>query len=141
MDEYNEILQELKTDPIAKAVIKKYYGQPLDVIYYRIEYEYAKYTSTLLFPNNIVLFYPSYKEYKAKNIYYSTLEEYMISKGESYIYYSGLFINLSTNNKYILSKPIRYTLGEEIPKTLVELEDQFRFDEDKINIQRIRNKQ
>lgn len=62
MSEYDRILEELNTDCIANYVISCNYGKPIEEIYYRIQEEYIKHTSTEWFSGDLVLLYPSIKE-------------------------------------------------------------------------------
>jgi hypothetical protein len=121
MTEYDEILKDMCTSPIARQVIEANYGKPLDDIYYKIQYEEMKHTSTTWFPGDIVLLYPNIKELKANKIH-SSVSDSLIHKGSYYINYSGLLIDYTTKSKYVLGKPLKFELGDITPYTIGELE-------------------
>ena len=123
MDEYNRILEELATDVIARVVIKNNYGKPINKIYELIQLEYTKHTSSTWFNGDIVLVYPSVVETKSKK-YYETIHGVYIGMNASYINYHALLINVTNGCKYVLERPLRFELHEDVPKSITDLEKQ-----------------
>ena len=136
MDEYNRILKELNTDSIAKKVIEKNYGKSIDEIYNLIQMEYIKYTSHNWFNGDVVLTYPSIKETKSKK-YYETMYGAIIGINVLYINYNVLLINLSNKTKYVLERPLRFELSDNIPYSILDLEELERITDKNIPIKRV----
>jgi hypothetical protein len=139
MDEYDRILDELNTDYIANDIIQRYYGKPLDEIYARIQEAYIEHTSYNWFSGDIVLLYPSFSERHAIKPY-STVTNAYINKNQTYINYHALLINKSNNTKYVLKHSLKFELGDELPHTIVELEDLERNTGNEITIRKVLSK-
>ena len=122
MEEYNRMLRELNTDAIASSVIKKNYGEPIDKIYDLIQMEYIKHTSCSWFSGDVVLLYPSIKEVRSKK-YYETIHENYIDINSLYINYHALLVNVTSGSKYVLEKPLRFELNDNLPKNIIDLEE------------------
>lgn len=122
MDEYNRILEELATDAIARYVIKNNYGKPINKIYELIQLEYTKHTSSTWFNGDIVLVYPRTRESKSKK-YYETIHGVYIGINSAYINYHALLVNVTNGCKYVLERPLRFELHEDVPKCINDLEE------------------
>ena len=94
MDEYDRILNEFNTDPIANFVISNNYGKDIEDIYELIEEEYYRNISEYIFPGEKVLLYPSIKETRSKKRYYTTFNEASIG-------INSLYIKIYLNSNFI----------------------------------------
>lgn len=137
MSEYDRILEELNTDCIANYVISCNYGKTIEEIYYRIQEEYIKHTSTEWFSGDLVLLYPSIKERHATR-FYTTFYESCINKGSAYINYNALLINLTRGTKYILKPSLKFEPGDVTPANILELEELERSTERNIQLKRVK---
>ena len=138
MDEYDRILNEFNTDPIANFVISNNYGKDIEDIYELIEEEYYRNISEYIFPGEKVLLYPSIKETRSKKRYYTTFNEASIGINSLYINYHALMINIDRNTKYVLKRALKFELGEDIPYNINELERMAIEKDKEINIRRVR---
>ena len=123
MIEYDNLLNELRTDFIANYVIDKNYGKDIEEIYYLIQFEYEKYTSYYTLPGSRILLYPSITERHARKNYFTTFDETPIYKGSAYINYNALLIDIDNKNKYLIKRPLRFELGSDIPNDIIELDE------------------
>ena len=139
MDEYDRILDELNTDYIANEIIERYYGKPLDEIYERIQEAYINHTSYNWLYGDIVLLFPSIHERTAAKPYDSIHNAY-IAKGQTYINYNALLIDKTRNTKYVLRKSLKFELSDELPHSIIELEDLERHTGYEISIRRVLSK-
>ena len=140
MNDYDLLLNDLRTDIIANSVIDKNYGKSIEEIYYLIQLEYEKYTSNYCLPGSIILLYPSIKERHAMKNYYSTFDAAPIHKGSLYVNYHALFIDLVLKHKYILKKPLIFELGSDIPTNIIELDEICRNYNYELPLMRVRKK-
>lgn len=136
MKKYDKMLSELNTDVIADRVIKNNYGKPIYDIYNMIQLEYIKHTSYNWFNGDIVLVYPSIKETKSKK-HYDSMHGAYISLNSLYINYHALLVNITNGNRYVLTKPLRFELGDNLPMNISDLEELERTTGIDISIRRV----
>lgn len=122
MEDYNEMIKELNTDPIANSVIKNNQEKSFEEIDFLIQYEYLKHTSHKWLPDDVVMVYPNIREMKSRK-HYETIYGVSINKGTVYISYQALLVNISNGSKYVLKKPLRFEIGDNLPKHVDELEE------------------
>ena len=139
MDEYNRILKELNTDYIAGSVIEKNYGKSIDDIYNLIQMAYIDYTSYNWFSGDVIFVYPKINEVKARKPY-TTIYGAHIGLSSLYINYQALLVNVSKKTKYVLKKPLRFEIGDDLPTNILELEDLERKADIQIPIMRLNRK-
>ena len=120
--EYDMMAKDLCTDELAESVVDNNYGKSIEELSYLIELERAKYESTIWFPGDKILIYPSIKTLKAKKFYESPYGK-IISPEETYINYRALLINENKASKYVFSKPLRFEVHDELPTNISELEE------------------
>ena len=121
MEDYNEILRDLNTDCIARSVIKKNNNKDIDKIYNLIQMEYIKHTSHRWFDGDIVLVYPNIRETRSKK-HYETVHGVYIGENTLYVNYHALLVNISNGSKYVLKKPLKFELGDNLPMCIDDLE-------------------
>ena len=139
MKEYDRILDELNTDYIANNIIQRYYGRPLDEIYGRIQQAYTEHTSYNWFSGDLILLYPSIHERIASKPYDSIHNSY-IANGQTYINYNALLVDKTRNTKYVLRRSLKFELSDELPHTIIELEDLERNTGNEITIKKVLSK-
>ena len=118
MKEYNKKLIE----EIANKVIRNNPNKSEDELECLMQLEYIKNTSQNWLNGDIVLVYPSIKEVKS-NKEYDTIHGAHISINSKYINYHALLINLHKGYKYVLQKPLRFELSDDLPKNISDLEE------------------
>ena len=139
MEEYNRTLDELNTDYIANYIIQNNYGKPIEHIYELIQDAYAMHTSYNWFSGDVVIVYPSITERHAARPYYSITKAH-IGKNQVYVNYNALLVNITSRTKYVLKHSLRFETGEELPETIIELEDLERNTGNEISIKRVISK-
>ena len=136
MVEYDKLLRELDTDIIANRVIRANYGKPIYDIYNMIQLKYIKHTSYNWFNGDIVLVYPSIKEVRSKK-HYDSMHGAYIGLNSLYINYHALLVNITNGNRYVLTKPLRFELGDNLPMNISDLEELERTTGVDISIRRV----
>ena len=101
-----------------------------------IQLEYIKHTSYNWFNGDIVLVYPSIKETKSKK-HYDSMHGAYISLNSLYINYHALLVNITNGNRYVLTKPLRFELGDNLPMNISDLEELERTTGIDISIRRV----
>lgn len=109
LQEYIKILDNLKTNRISKKIVEAE----------------AEITSNFLFPWDLVLVYPRIKEQRSRIYRTCDFSGGIITPGSFYISYNPLLENLSTDNYYILKRPLIVELGylDRLPSNIGELEE------------------
>ncbi len=121
---YFSYLASLETSKIAKNIIERYEGEPIDVIYNKILQAEEDITSQVIFPGQMVIFYPNIKERKAKDYITCDFSAGIIYPGSIYISYRPLLDNLTTKETYVLKRTIKVETGHytDLPTTIQEFE-------------------
>jgi hypothetical protein len=85
----------------------------------------AKNTSTVIFPGDIVLFYPRIREIKTDKNITCDIQGSVIFTGSYYLEYRLFLDNITKKKRYILEKSIKTELGyrDILPTNLHELEE------------------
>ena len=96
-------------------------------------------TDYIWFSGDIVLLYPSFQERKAAKPYNSIHNAY-IAKGQTYINYNALLVDKTRNTKYVLRRSLKFELSDELPHTIIELEDLERHTDNEITIKKVLSK-
>ena len=104
---YKKELKQLAIDRLSKKIINNNIGKSIKEITYKLESIYYDNTSIYTFPSDIVLFYPSLKEYRASKNMICHVTGSEIKKGSFYYSYRALLENISNNHIYVLDKTIR----------------------------------
>ena len=125
LQEYIKILDNLKTNRISKKIVEEMQGLPISEICRQIEEAEAEVTSNLLFRGDLVLVYPRIKEQRSRTYRTCDFSGGIITPGSFYISYNPLLENLSTDNHYILKRPLIVELGylDRLPSNIGELEE------------------
>ena len=118
MEDYSE----LSDSYIAKRVIKENDGISIEKMNDLIETEILKNTSHKWFNGKVVIIYPKIKETRSKKRY-STIHGVNIDVNSRYINYQALLVNIDDGNKYVLKKPLRFEIGDDIPICIDDLEE------------------
>lgn len=121
---YKEELKQLAIDRLSKKIINSNMGKSIKEIAYKLESVYYENTSIYTFPNDIVLFYPSIKEYRASNNIICHVTGSEIRKGSYYYSYRPLLENISDGHIYVLDKAIKSENTEDdfFPLTIKEFD-------------------
>lgn len=124
IEQYFKILKELQDNRLSKKVIENLKGQPIDKIYRELIKKEEEIRSHSLFPGSLVVVYPNIKEMKSKNFKTCDFSGAIISPGSIYISYRPLLDNMTTNERYVLSRTINVEIGyrSELPINIHELE-------------------
>jgi len=121
---YYEYYESLKSSKFTKELVEDLFGEPISTIWQEVCEEEQKYTSMMLFPGDIVMFYPNIKEQKARKIITCDFSAGIIYPGSIYVNYRPLIANISTGERYVLSRTIKVEMGyhHELPTTIQEFE-------------------
>ena len=124
IEEYFNILRELQDNRLSKKVIENLKGEPIDKIYRELMKASEEIRSHSLFPGSLVVVYPNIKEMRSKTFKICDFSGAVISPGSIYTSYRPLFDNMTTNERYILSRTIKVEIGyrNELPTNIHELE-------------------
>ena len=124
IEEYFNILMELQDNRLSKKVIENLKGEPIDKIYRELMKAEEEVRSHSLFPGSLVVVYPNIKEMRSKSFKICDFSGAVISPGSIYASYRPLFENMTTNERYILSRTIKVEIGyrNELPTNIHELE-------------------
>lgn len=124
IEEYFNILRELQDNRLSKKVIENLKGEPIDKIYRELMKASEEIRSHSLFPGSLVVVYPNIKEMRSKNFKICDFSGAVISPGSIYTSYRPLLDNMTTNERYILSRTIKVEIGyrNELPTNIHELE-------------------
>lgn len=125
LEEYYKELKGLKTNRITRSIVESLEGKPLEYIWEKVYTEEQKITSTLFFPDDLVLLYPNIKERHAKNFITCNFSGALIYPGSLYINYRPLVENITTKEKYVLKRTLKVEPGYiyDLPTTITELEE------------------
>lgn len=124
VEKYFLMLNEFKTDRIAKKILETLEGESIDKIYNEIEKESENYRSYTLFPGDLVLVYPSIKEQRSKIFRTCDFSGAVIHPGSLYVSYRPLLDNITKKEKFVLSRTIQVESGyiHNLPMEIGELE-------------------
>lgn len=124
IEEYFNILRELQDNRLSKKVIENLKGEPIDKIYRELMKASEEIRSHSLFPGSLVVVYPNIKEMRSKTFKICDFSGAVISPGSIYTSYRPLLDNMTTNERYILSRTIKVEIGyrNELPTNIHELE-------------------
>lgn len=124
IEEYFNILRELQDNRLSKKVIENLKGEPIDKIYRELMKAEEEVRSHSLFPGSLVVVYPNIKEMRSKSFKICDFSGAVISPGSIYTSYRPLLDNMTTNERYILSRTIKVEIGyrNELPTNIHELE-------------------
>lgn len=124
IEEYFNILMELQDNRLSKKVIENLKGEPIDKIYRELMKAEEEVRSHSLFPGSLVVVYPNIKEMRSKSFKICDFSGAVISPGSIYTSYRPLLDNMTTNERYILSRTIKVEIGyrNELPTNIHELE-------------------
>lgn len=124
IEEYFNILMELQDNRLSKKVIENLKGEPIDKIYRELMKAEEEVRSHSLFPGSLVVVYPNIKEMRSKTFKICDFSGAVISPGSIYTSYRPLLDNMTTNERYILSRTIKVEIGyrNELPTNIHELE-------------------
>lgn len=124
IEEYFNILRELQDNRLSKKVIENLKGEPIDKIYRELMKASEEIRSHSLFPGSLVVVYPNIKEMRSKNFKICDFSGAVISPESIYASYRPLLDNMTTNERYILSRTIKVEIGyrNELPTNIHELE-------------------
>ena len=124
IEEYFNILMELQDNRLSKKVIENLKGEPIDKIYRELMKAEEEVRSHSLFPGSLVVVYPNIKEMRSKSFKICDFSGAVISPWIIYASYRPLFDNMTTNERYILSRTIKVEIGyrNELPTNIHELE-------------------
>ena len=124
IEEYFNILIELQDNRLSKKVIENLKGEPIDKIYRELMKAEEEVRSHSLFPGSLVVVYPNIKEMRSKTFKICDFSGAVISPGSIYTSYRPLLDNMTTNERYILSRTIKVEIGyrNELPTNIHELE-------------------
>lgn len=119
---YYAEIEKIVKDPIGKLFINDH--ESLEEISFNIDQYLQSITSEYLFPNNIINFYPTIKELKAKKTIQCDFSGSLIFKNNYYYLYRPLLHNLNNGKRYVLKRSIKVEIGydEYLPKTFTEFE-------------------
>ncbi len=125
LNEYMQFISSMKNDRIGKKVIEDYYGYPLEKIAQEITEREEEIRSRLIFPGDLILFYPNITEQKSKVQRTCDFSGGIIHPGSLYIRYRPLLDNISRNEKYVLKHTICVESGYtyDLPTTISEFEE------------------
>ena len=121
---YYEYIESMKSSNLTRDIVESLYGEPLSVIWQEILEEEQKYTSMMMFPGDVVMFYPNIKEQKARSFITCDFSAGIIYPGSMYVNYRPLIANISSGERYVLSRTIKVEMGyqHELPRTIQEFE-------------------
>lgn len=124
IEEYFNILRELQDNRLSKKVIENLKGEPIDKIYRELMKASEEIRSHSLFPGSLVVVYSNIKEMRSKTFKICDFSGAVISPGSIYTSYRPLLDNMTTNERYILSRTIKVEIGyrNELPTNIHELE-------------------
>ena len=102
---------------------EKFYNETS--FYERVQELYAEYSSSFLFPNRLMAFYPQLKERTSTKEITCNLSGAKIKSGTVYYTYYPFIEDVNNGRVYTVSKRINATLDyvDYFPKTLIEYED------------------
>lgn len=125
IEQYYQELRNLSRNRIAKNIVKELFGYSLQDIWEKVAEEEQRAVSHSLFPNDLVLVYPSIKECRAKGIITCDFSGSLIHSGSLYVNYRPLIENITTNEAYVLKRTLKVESGyaHELPDTIVQLEE------------------
>ena len=120
IEEYFNILRELQDNRLSKKVIENLKGEPIDKIYRELMKAEEEVRSHSLFPGSLVVVYPNIKEMRSKTFKICDFSGAVISPGSIYTSYRPLLDNMTTNERYILSRTIKVEIGyrNELPTNI-----------------------
>lgn len=97
----------------------------VDSYFKRVQELYLQYTSSFLFPNRLMAFYPQLKENNATRELTCNLSGAKIKKGSVYYTYYPFIEDIKNGRVYTVSKRINATLDyvDYFPKSLIEYEE------------------
>lgn len=140
--EYYDILESLKTSRISKDIVESYEGESIDYIWRRIMEKEQAYESNIIFPGDLVIFYPNIKEQRTRSFITCDFSGGIIYPGSLYINYRPLLDNISQNVSYVLKRTIKVEAGyyHDLPTSISEFESlqqkmQLELDHDETGIQ------
>ena len=124
IEEYFNILRELQDNRLSKKVIENLKGEPIDKNYRELMKAEEEVRSHSLFPGSLVVVYPNIKDMRSKTFKICDFSGAVISPGSIYTSYRPLLDNMTTNERYILSRTIKVEIGyrNELPTNIHELE-------------------
>ncbi len=126
--QYNNILEQMGTDPLAIETIERYYGNSIESIYHQIEKDRFDFitanTSEILFPGEVVKVYPGIKNPRAKKMITCNFSGARIYPGSFYVSYRPMVKNVENGKTYVLSKTMKVESGYEwdLPTTIAGLD-------------------
>lgn len=125
MTTYEEKIEKLSTDTIARDIIFKYYGEDIDFICQKLMEEYDKNRSYYLFPGDIILVYPKVVYAPSKSIKKCDFTGDRINIKDMYINYRALLVDISSKRKYVLNNSLNIIpdLENYLPYSINEIDD------------------
>lgn len=125
LKEYDDILNQYKSDKIANEVIQTLYGAPIVEIVEAIEENKLEYESHSIVPGSSILVFPGIKETRAKKEYTCDFSGAHISIGSLYVSYRPMLKNIQNGDAYILKRTMRLEPCYEyyLPTNIGELEE------------------
>ena len=124
---YQEELDSLKTNRIAKQIIEEMKGESINRILEAILKEEAINTSmdSDFFSGDIVLVHESIKEYHTKTEMTCDFSANLIKRGGLYLNYRPILENLTTKKVYVLKRSIKVEPAyiDLLPTNIAELEE------------------
>lgn len=123
-EEYYAALSSLKASKIAQDIVDRYTGESIDFIWRKVMEEEQAYTSEIIFPGDLIRFYPNIKEQRAKTYITCDFSGGIIYPGSLYVNYRPLLDNISTGERYVLRRTIKVESGyyHELPTSISEFE-------------------
>lgn len=123
--EYDDILNQYKSDKMANEVIQTLYGSPIVEIVEAIEENKLEYESHSIVPGSSILVFPGIKETRAQKEYTCDFSGARISIGSLYVNYRPMLKNIENGDAYILKRTMRLEPSYEycLPTNIVELEE------------------
>lgn len=124
IEQYFNILSEFQDNRFSKKVIESLRGQSIDKIYHELMKAEEEIRSHSLFPGNLVLVYPNIQEKKSKDFKTCDFSGAVIHPGSLYVSYRPLLDNITTNERFVLSRTIHVEAGYryDLPTSIDELE-------------------
>lgn len=124
LQRYYQKIETLKSNKLTKDIVESLFGDSLASIWQEIYEEEQQYTSLIMFPGDIVMFYPNIKEQRARTFITCDFSAGIIYPGSIYANYRPLIKNISTGENFVLKRTIKVEMGyqHKLPTSIQEFE-------------------
>ena len=138
--EYNQMINSLKTNRIAKEVVEDLNGESIVTILTKVKQEEESYRSYEFFPGDLVILYPKISEMRSRDYKTCDFSGAVIHPHSLYVSYRPLIENITKKEVYVLKKTLHVEVGYayNLPENIMQLESlnfniEHENDDDEIN--------